>query len=252
MGQYFTLVNYDKRQKVSVGEVGSGFIKMQEFVANDDFGRLLSFIIANGRVDGGAVRSSWAGDEIDLIGDYRGGAPELPKLKHPDPWKTGGGEEKFKNVTRQMIEEFNAYATMYGQPLVRYNPSTSKLVTDPHDKNRFISVPTGIPQPEKGHGYYPIGRAVVTDYGHYIVGRDGKLVVIEYNKLKKGEKIRGHPERTLSLEKDGYFHPKGHEYISGALSAEPGTPLKAIPMPCEENLCPGCKAKQPSFGDGPT
>ncbi len=173
MGQYFTLVNYDKKEEVSVSNVGSGFIKMQELVANDDFGRLLAFIMADGNIDGGAVRSSWAGDEIQLIGDYRKGAQGLPKLKHVDPWHAKG-EEKFKDVTRQMVEEFNAYASWYGQPLVRYTPPVDS-------GDRYV----------KGKGYYPVGRVVVKDYGPDDEQKQKTRVISDSSKRTRSEYIYG-------------------------------------------------------------
>jgi hypothetical protein len=231
MSQYFKLVNYDKKEEVDLGEVGYGLIKMQEFVADDDFGRLLSFIMADGRVDGGAIRSSWAGDDIDLIGDYRSDASELPRLSHPDPWKARNAAN-YKNVTRQLIEEFNAYATFFSQPLVRYNPNTENWVQDPTSPNQRLAVPNGIAKPKEGYGYYPVGRAVVTDYDP----------ALSRNKSRKSKTKREYPTRIISVGPNGRFPRLGpYEFITGAMPAFPGMPLVAVPIPSEMNLCPSCK-----------
>lgn len=207
MGQYFVVANHDRKELLSIGKVGAGFVKMQEWIANDDFARLLAFVMADGRADGGAVRSSWAGDRIQIIGDYRTDATEAkeaPRLTTPDYRAVS---KQYTDVTRKLVEQFNAYAGWWGDPPVSYYPGEGE----------------GVPgRPEKGMAYYPTGRV--------------RIVQSRFVE-EKGKRRFVRKESVL----DPPFKAPENSYIVGVMPSPPGTPLKAVPEK-REFYCEKCRS----------
>ena len=76
MGQYYKVVNLDKRQVLHPHAFGDG-MKLMEFVGGGNTIKALGILLAvgNGR-GGGDIHSdnplvgSWAGDRIAIVGDY--------------------------------------------------------------------------------------------------------------------------------------------------------------------------------------
>jgi len=77
MGQYFLLVNLDKREYIDPHKIG-GLLKLWEWCAND-FCRILPFLLRKSDSTGGGdlrgpegydYAGRWAGDRVVLIGDY--------------------------------------------------------------------------------------------------------------------------------------------------------------------------------------
>jgi len=101
MGQYFKIVNYDKREYVDPWEIG-GTAKLFEWCANPQAG-VFPFLLA--RSDDGErsfrdeypTAGRWAGDRVALVGDYdRSGDYQA-------------AEREFRNVSGQLRTDFNAY-----------------------------------------------------------------------------------------------------------------------------------------------
>jgi hypothetical protein len=59
MGQYFIIINIDKRQRVDIAKFGEGYFDAQ----------------ISGHLCDADVQTSWAGDRLILIGDY---AQDIP------------------------------------------------------------------------------------------------------------------------------------------------------------------------------
>jgi hypothetical protein len=115
MGQYFKLVNLDKREYICPWCIGGG-AKLWEWAANTQ-GAILMLLLRKsdeggggdtygyhkGVGEGGAIQcplspiaGRWAGDRIALVGDY-----DSSKLWQELP--------TFRNISRQVVEEWNAF-----------------------------------------------------------------------------------------------------------------------------------------------
>ena len=115
MGQYFKLVNLDKREVICPWCLDGG-AKLWEWAANTK-GSVLTLLLRKsdeggggdyygyhkGCDEGGAIQcplspiaGRWAGDRIALVGDYDSSNlwKELPT---------------FRNISRQVVEEWNAF-----------------------------------------------------------------------------------------------------------------------------------------------
>jgi len=100
MGQYFRIVNYDKREYVKAQDIGE--MKLWEWCANHE-AAVFPFLLA--RSDDGErswrdeypTAGRWAGDRVALVGDYdRSGDYQR-------------AEREFRNITEQLRADFNAY-----------------------------------------------------------------------------------------------------------------------------------------------
>jgi hypothetical protein len=115
MGQYFKLVNLDKRELVCPWCIGRG-AKLWEWAANTQ-GSILTLLLRKsdeggggdfygyhkGIGEGGAITcplspiaGRWAGDRIALVGDY-----DSSKLWQALP--------AFRNISKQLVDEWNAF-----------------------------------------------------------------------------------------------------------------------------------------------
>jgi hypothetical protein len=75
MGQYFRLINYDKKEYIDPWRLG-GLAKLWEWCANNQC-RIIPFLLRQSNEGGGGdihkdydTAGHWAGDRISLVGDY--------------------------------------------------------------------------------------------------------------------------------------------------------------------------------------
>jgi len=102
MGQYYLIVNLDKKEYIDPLVVGCG-VKAREICASD-VARLLPFLLRKSdKWGGGDPRDEykydghWAGDRIVMIGDY-----DSSRLFHKV-------HEEYKDITLEVVEEFNDF-----------------------------------------------------------------------------------------------------------------------------------------------
>lgn len=105
MGQYFYIVNLDKKEFLHPHHLGSG-LKLWEICANN-ISRILPFLLRKSNEGGGGdihkdykFAGRWAGDKIVVIGDY-------DKSKLFDK-----ADKEFKNISKAAREEFNDFIEM--------------------------------------------------------------------------------------------------------------------------------------------
>jgi hypothetical protein len=125
MGEYFRIVNLDKKEYIDPHECEGG-VKFWEVVVNPKMPQLLAYILNN--YDG-----IWAGDRITIIGDYDQGfsgvdnatiynlcinqnSPDfeegfdsINKWRKENGYKPVNKSDLFKEVSRDIIKEFNDY-----------------------------------------------------------------------------------------------------------------------------------------------
>ena len=102
MGQYFLIVNLDKKEYIHPHELGSG-LKLWEICANN-ICRVLPFLLRKSNETGGGDihkdyknAGRWAGDRIVVIGDYdKSGLYDKAK-------------EEFKEISNEIRDEFNDF-----------------------------------------------------------------------------------------------------------------------------------------------
>lgn len=115
MGQYFKAVNLDKREYVCPWCIGGG-AKLWEWAANAQ-GSIFTLLLRKSDEGGGGdfygyrkgcdeggpidcplspIAGRWAGDRIALLGDY-----DSSKLWDKLP--------RFRNISRQLVEEWNSF-----------------------------------------------------------------------------------------------------------------------------------------------
>lgn len=75
MGQYFHLINFDKKEYINGWNLGGG-VKLWEWCANN-ITRVIPFLLRKSNEGGGGdiekdykTAGRWAGDKIALVGDY--------------------------------------------------------------------------------------------------------------------------------------------------------------------------------------
>jgi len=102
MGQYYLIVNLDKKEYISPHVVGCG-VKAWEICAGD-VARLLPFLLRKSDDWGGGdphdgykYDGRWAGDRIVMIGDYDSSGLYYEVY------------EKYKDITLEVVEEFNDF-----------------------------------------------------------------------------------------------------------------------------------------------
>jgi len=102
MGQYYLIVNLDKKEYINPHGVGCG-IKAWEICAGD-VARLLPFLLRRSDNWGGGdprdeykYDGHWAGDRIVMIGDYDSSGLYNEVY------------EKYKDITLEVAEEFNDF-----------------------------------------------------------------------------------------------------------------------------------------------
>lgn len=91
MGQYFRLINYDKKEFVDPWNIGGG-AKLYEWCANYQEAGIIPFLLRKSSQGGGGdiqksyrTAGQWAGDKIALVGDYDiSGDWELVKQEFKD------------------------------------------------------------------------------------------------------------------------------------------------------------------------
>jgi len=128
MGEYFRIVNLDKKEYIDPHECEGG-VKFWEVVVNPKMPQLLAYILNN--YDG-----IWAGDRITIIGDYdkaysgvenctiyelciNQNAPDfdegfnnLNKYRKENGYKPVNKSNLFKEVSRDIIKEYNLYTQL--------------------------------------------------------------------------------------------------------------------------------------------
>ena len=79
MGQYFRLINYDKKEFVDPWNIGGG-AKLYEWCANYQEAGIIPFLLRKSSQGGGGdiqknyrTSGQWAGDKIALVGDAKAG-----------------------------------------------------------------------------------------------------------------------------------------------------------------------------------
>ena len=108
MGQYYMVVNLDKKEYLYPHMLGNG-LKLMEFGSGGGTTKALAVLLSNSNGRGGGdchvpdgykdeFSGRWAGDRIVIAGDYaeRGDPGEEPE---------GGSTEKYKNLYMQCQEE---------------------------------------------------------------------------------------------------------------------------------------------------
>lgn len=102
MGQYFRLLNLDKREYVDPWDVG-GVAKLWEWCANNQC-RVIPFLLRQSSEGGGgdiqedySLAGHWAGDRVVLVGDY------------DDSKLFDIAEKEFMNISKQLVKEFNDF-----------------------------------------------------------------------------------------------------------------------------------------------
>ena len=109
MGQYYYVVNIDKKQYLYPHKMGDG-LKLWEMAAAGNCGKGLILLLANGNGRGGGdfeedpLVGSWCGDRIVVAGDYadKGVFVEDRELTEEELQKVDneyGEREKFKRTT---------------------------------------------------------------------------------------------------------------------------------------------------------
>ena len=127
MGQYFRAINTDKHEYVCPWCIGGG-AKLWEWAANSQ-GAIFTLLLRKSDEGGGgdfygyhkgcgeggpihaplsAIAGRWAGDRVCLIGDY-------------DSSKLYGDAGSYKNISRQLVEEWNAFIEIPDRKLT-YEP----------------------------------------------------------------------------------------------------------------------------------
>ena len=124
MGQYFKIVNLDKREVVNPWDLGTG-AKFWEWLYNPH-ARVFVWLLRKSDGDGGGdihdrdqykTLGRWAGDRLVLIGDYD--SSRLYEEASNEPVRTdirpGGDDEgnameqgEYTDITKLLRQEFNA------------------------------------------------------------------------------------------------------------------------------------------------
>ena len=102
MGQYFRLINYDKKEYIDPWDIW-GLGKLWEWCANNQC-RILPFLLRKSSEGGGGdiekdyqTAGRWAKDRIALVGDY-------DQSKDFDR-----AEKEFSNISHQVRKDFNDF-----------------------------------------------------------------------------------------------------------------------------------------------
>jgi hypothetical protein len=110
MGQYFRLINYDKREYVDPWRLG-GLAKLFEWCANRQAG-VIPFLLRKSDEGGGGdiqrdyhTAGRWAGERIALIGDY----------DSSEDYESA--EREFTDISRELGLEYNDFIEAEGLQL---------------------------------------------------------------------------------------------------------------------------------------
>ena len=113
MGQYFKLVNMDRKEVVNPWKIGSG-VKFWEWMANPH-GRVLLWLLRQSNEGGGGdiadrdeytTLGRWAGDRRTLIGDYdASGLWDASNTKDADGAFIERSE--YRDISKAVRDEFN-------------------------------------------------------------------------------------------------------------------------------------------------
>jgi len=102
VGQYFRLVNLDKKEYVDPWAIG-GLGKLWEWCANNQC-RVIPFLLRKSSQGGGGdihkdykYAGRWAGDRIVLVGDY------------DESGLFDKVEEEFREISEELAKEFNDF-----------------------------------------------------------------------------------------------------------------------------------------------
>jgi len=102
MGQYFLLVNLDKREYVCPICIG-GLMKLWEWCVGRQSGVIPFLLRKSSETGGGDIRRSyetagrWAGDRIVLIGDY------------DESGLFNEAYDEYKDISAKLLEEYNDF-----------------------------------------------------------------------------------------------------------------------------------------------
>ena len=108
MGQYFLIVNLDRKEYID-----PPLKKLWEIAANPEIGGVLAYLLATDNPDGTGLYlkwmnnelkwfGKWCGDRIALVGDYGRQAPNFKKVG--TDYNTLIAE--FKDITDDVINEY--------------------------------------------------------------------------------------------------------------------------------------------------
>ena len=115
MGEYFRIVNLDKKEYLDPHECEGG-VKFWEVVVNPKMPQLLAYILNH--YDG-----IWTGDRVAIVGDFdesylcinqnspdfEEGFDSINKWRKENGYKPVNKSDLFKEVSRDIIKEFNDY-----------------------------------------------------------------------------------------------------------------------------------------------
>jgi hypothetical protein len=103
MGQYFIIVNLDKKEWIKPHDLGAG-AKLWEFSANRMPMAALALLLRKSSESGGGdiekdykSAGRWAGDRVVVVGDY-----DESKLYDI-------AQKKYKNITTQLRMDYNSF-----------------------------------------------------------------------------------------------------------------------------------------------
>jgi hypothetical protein len=112
MGEYFKIINMDKKEFIHPHKADSG-IKLWEILANATPLRIMGYLLQYG--------GRWAGDRVIIEGDYddKLGLYELCRTKDELPslneWRKQNNQEPYKvkdlytDITEQVLPEYNDF-----------------------------------------------------------------------------------------------------------------------------------------------
>lgn len=124
MGQYYTLVNLDKKEKVEAHRIGCG-MKLWEWAANPQGSVLVLLCGWSTELAGGdpdwydpdirEIAGRWAGDRIALVGDYYDPEVDVKRLNLP----TWDEIEEYTDISRLLVRAWNKFIEI---PDLKFEP----------------------------------------------------------------------------------------------------------------------------------
>lgn len=108
MGQYYFIVNLDRKEYINPHELGAG-LKMWEICANSIAG-VLPYLLGQSTGQGGgdpdrdiATFGRWAGDRVVVVGDYD------ESDEYGDLYKRAREDEGYKEISDEVRDDYNSF-----------------------------------------------------------------------------------------------------------------------------------------------
>jgi len=134
MGQYFMIINLDKKEYLDPHKLASG-LKFWEILASQSATRALAFLLRQSNEGGGgdyhgktyqedkkSFVGRWAGDKITIVGDYDQSnlysrCQTISEMNSHNKWCTEENrpelllkrEDLFKDITDKMLPQYNEF-----------------------------------------------------------------------------------------------------------------------------------------------